>query len=243
MTGTYRFADRTVSITSVYEDVHTMCRGYEADGTPDIRVVTDDSHIEAERVRSERNDIAEGRSIQPFRDEYLETLAVYRQIAEAMPSFGTVLFHGSVIAVDGNAYIFTAKSGTGKSTHARLWRELLGDRAVMVNDDKPLLSVKDGVVYAYGTPWNGKHRLGENICCPVKALAVLHRGEENSISPITMQEAYPVCMQQMYRPASGIALAKSMGLLDGILGSTGLFRLYCNMELQAAQVAYDAMRK
>ncbi|MBP0955276.1 MAG: hypothetical protein J6M90_06505 [Oscillospiraceae bacterium] len=243
MTGTYRFADRVVSITSVYEDVHIMCRGYEADGTPDITVNTDERHIAAERERSAKNDIAEGRKVQLFSNGYLETLAVYRQIAEAMPAFDTVLFHGSVIAVDGKAYIFTAKSGTGKSTHTRLWRELLGDRAVMVNDDKPLLSVKDGVVYAYGTPWNGKHRLGENICCPVRALAVLHRGEENSISPISVQQAYPVCMQQMYRPSSGIALSKSMGLLDGMLGSIGLFRLYCNMDILAAKTAYEAMSK
>ncbi len=86
-----------------------------------------------------------------------------------MPSYDTVLFHGSALAIDGDGYLFTAKSGTGKSTHTRLWRERFGDRVVMINDDKPLLHIDAGSVIAYGTPWNGKHRLGTNASVPLRA--------------------------------------------------------------------------
>ena len=84
-------------------------------------------------------------------DDYLETLAVCRKIAERMPEYDTFLFHGSCIAVDGVGYLFTAKSGTGKSTHTRLWRELLDNRATMVNDDKPLIRIADDGLVIYGT--------------------------------------------------------------------------------------------
>lgn len=78
----------------------------------------------------------------------LEETAVYRKIADKMVDYDTFVFHGSVIAVEGQAYLFTAKSGTGKSTHTRLWREMLGDKAVMVNDDKPMLRVTESGVTA-----------------------------------------------------------------------------------------------
>ena len=111
----------------------------------------------------------------------METLAVYRKIADQMLSYDTLLFHGSVVAVDETGYLFTAKSGTGKSPHARLWREYLGERAVMVNDDKPLLQITKNGVIAYGTPWDGKHHLSSNIAVPLKAICILTRASENHI--------------------------------------------------------------
>ena len=106
-------------------------------------------------------------------DDYLETLAVCRKIAERMPEHNTFLFYGSCIAVDGAGYVFTAKSGTGKSTHTRLWRELLDNRATMVNDDKPLIRIADDDAIIYGTPWDGKHPLSHNIAVPLKAICIL----------------------------------------------------------------------
>ena len=62
-----------------------------------------------------------------YSDIYLETMAVYRKIEDKLLDYDTILFHGSAVAVDGVGYLFTAKSGTGKSTHTRLWREMLSE--------------------------------------------------------------------------------------------------------------------
>ena len=167
-----RLANRYIEINNLYHFIEDYCNDYMIKDTqklpiPDfcINVVRED--IDFERTKSAAEDRKEGIPIRHFTDEYLETLAVYRKIAEQMLSYDTILFHGSVIAVDGFGYLFTAKSGTGKSTHTRLWRETFGDRAVMVNDDKPLLRItKDGVI-AYGTPWDGKHRLSTNTSVPI----------------------------------------------------------------------------
>lgn len=140
--GVYWFADVKVQIEPIHEEVRRQCRGYEADGPADWVVSVDPAEIREEQRKSEREARKEGIPGQVYSDGYLESLAVYRKIAERMPERDTVLFHGSAVAVDGAAYIFTARRGTGKSTHARLWRELLGDRAVMVNDDKPLIRVE-----------------------------------------------------------------------------------------------------
>ena len=168
-----------------------------------------------------------------------EKLAVYRKICEKMVEFDTILMHGSVVAVDGEAFLFTAKSGTGKSTHTRFWREVFGERAVMVNDDKPLLKLTEDGVLACGTPWDGKHRLSTNVCVPLKAICILERGEDNEIHPITAQEALPMVFQQTYRPKN---LARYMEIIDKLTQRVAFYRLRCNMSVEAAKMAYEAMK-
>ena len=232
MTDTYRIGGKAIRIVSLYEEVHRLCRDYRAEGEPDFTVEIVPSYLDFERARATGD----------YSDSYLETLAVYRQIAEKMPTYNTILMHGSAVALDGEAYLFTAKSGTGKSTHARLWREVFGERAVMVNDDKPLVRIGDGGATVYGTPWNGKHRLGANIAVPLKAVCLLERAEENHIERIAKSDAYPMLIRQTYRPADPVSLTKTMTLIDRLADTVGLYRLGCNMEREAAEVAYNGMR-
>ncbi len=243
MTNTYRIAELNIAVTSLYEDVHRLCADYLAPAAaPDFTVRTSRAEIDFEREKSAREDAREGIPTRRFSDGYLETLAVYRKIAEAAPDFDTILFHGSCVAADGIGYLFTAKSGTGKSTHARLWRELLGPRAVMVNDDKPLICVRDGFAVVFGTPWDGKHRLSTNTAVPLKAICILERAGKNAIRPVSAGEAYPMLLQQAYRPTDRVALSKTLTLIDRLAASVRLWRLGCNPEPEAAQIAYDAMK-
>ena len=137
-------AEHIIKIENLYPFIEEYCRGYTIAPVDkaDVTVSVTQSDIEYERSKSEREDMLEGNAVRRFSDPYLETLAVYRKIALNLIDHDILLFHGSVIAVDGEAYLFTAKSGTGKSTHTRLWRAYFGDRAVMVNDDKPLLRIR-----------------------------------------------------------------------------------------------------
>ena len=172
ITRKYKIADKVVEVNSIYDEVHEYCSDYQTDEPADYSVTTTQADIDFERQKSAREHEIECIPIRHFSDSYLEELAVYRKIAEKMPEYDTFLFHGSVVAVDGVGYLFTAKSGTGKSTHTRLWRELLGSRAVMVNDDKPLICVSNDEITVFGTPYNGKHRLGSNIAVPLKAICI-----------------------------------------------------------------------
>lgn len=227
----------------MYERVHLLCENYRtACASFSFSVDTAQEDIEFERARSKREDLLLNAPIRDYPDSYLEALAVYRKIAERMPDFDTVLMHGSCVAVDGTAYLFTAKSGTGKSTHARLWRERFGDRAVMVNDDKPLIRIAEHGAIAYGTPWDGKHRLSSNIAVPLKSVCILERAEHNSIRRIAANEAYPMLLQQIYRPIEPDSTAKTLALIDRLTASVGLYRLGCNMEPEAADVSYEAMK-
>lgn len=236
-----KIAGKVIKISSLYEEVHSLCSEYATTEAPDFSVSISPEDISFEREKSAREDRLEGHDIRHFSDAYLETLAVYRKIAAKLLDDDILLFHGSAIAVDGVGYLFTAKSGTGKSTHTRLWREMLGERAVMVNDDKPLLRISDGGVTVYGTPWDGKHRLSTNIAVPLKAICILERGEQNRIAPITKREALPMLLQQSYRPNDAAAMTKTVTLADRLGDSVALYRLQCNMEPQAAEISYKAM--
>ena len=168
---------------------------------------------------------------------------MYRKIAAEMLHRSGLLFHGSVIAVDGRAYLFTAESGTGKSTHTRLWRQMLGERAVMVNDDKPILKFTEQGVMACGTPWNGKHCLGENIMVPLAAVCILERGEQNSIRPITVREALPHLVEESFKPGNTADRVLLFDLLDRLVREVSLYRLQCNMDPEAARVSYAMMHE
>lgn len=241
MVNIYRLAGKYIDIRALHPDIHALCADYITEDTADFVVSTTQVDIDYEREKSAREDEAQGIPIRSFSDAYLESLAVYRKISEKMPDYDTFLFHGSCVSVDGAAYLFTAKSGTGKSTHTRLWRELLGDRAVMVNDDKPLIRVNaDGTAVAYGTPWDGKHRLSSNTSAPLKSICILEQATDNSIREITKSEALPMLIQQAYRPADPVALAKTLALIDRL--DVRLYRLSCNMDISAAALSYETMK-
>ena len=237
----YRMADQVISVESIYENVHFFCAAYETDEPADMSVIISKEDIAAEREKAAREDRKEGIQPRNWSDTYLEELAVYRKIAEQMPFHDTLLIHGSALAVDGQAYLFTAPSGTGKSTHAKIWRQQFGERAVVINDDKPLLHIDEDRAVIYGTPYDGKHRLSTNTSAPLKAVCFLKRGMKNSILPLTGQEAYPRLLAQTYRPEKGEMLAKTLLLLNRLTKLVSFYELSCNMDPEAALVAYTGM--
>ena len=236
---TIAIAGVSVGITAVHESTRDYCQDYLTQNAPDFSVETTQADIDRERQLSADEDILEGHAVRNHTDAILETTAVYRKIVNRLIDYDILLFHGSTVAVDGVAYLFTAKSGTGKSTHTKLWRKLFGDRAVMINDDKPLLKIGQDGVLVCGTPWDGKHKLNTNCMVPLKAICVLERGEENHIRQISPSAALPMLMQQSHRPGN---VLKYMDLLDGLTKHVKFYNLHCNMEDEAAKIAYEGMQ-
>lgn len=234
-------ADTVFQVTALFEDTKRFCGDYLSQKAPQYVITVTERDIDFERQRANQKHQKEELPPVVYSDSYLETLALYRKMAEQLVQEDVILMHGAVVAVDGQAYLFTAKSGTGKTTHIRRWLETFGDRAVVVNGDKPLLHITSEGVTAYGTPWDGKEHLSTNTSCPLKALCILTRSETNHIERISKKEALPTLCQQVYRPADPAVLAKMMALVDRLGSSVPLYRLGCNMEPEAAQVAYHGM--
>ena len=238
---TMKVAGISVEVHALFDSSKDYCREYLCENVPDMTVTITQEDLACEREKSAYADRAEGIPVRNPPAAYLEPTAIQRKIAEKFFTYDTLLFHGSAVAVDGMAYLFTAKSGTGKSTHTRLWRELFGKGAVMVNDDKPFLRIAEDGVLVCGSPWNGKHRLDSNVCVPLKAVCILERGEENRIKQISAKEALPMLLQQSNRPLDAKLLPKYMELLNELAERVEFYHLQCNMEPEAAKISFGAM--
>lgn len=190
-----------------------------------------------------KQDVDYEKSLAPdFSEAYLESLALFRKICDCVLENGDgIIFHSSAIMVDGNAYLFTAPSGTGKSTHTRLWRELLGDKAVMVNDDKPIIRYVNGEFYVYGTPWRGKHGLGNNCRAKIKAICAISQAKENKIKKISASEMLFVLLNQTLRPKEKDKMDRLLNLIGEMLGKVELYSLGCNISREAAELSYKTM--
>ncbi|WP_143382758.1 hypothetical protein [Flavonifractor sp. An52] len=171
---------------------------------------------------------------------YLESLAVYRDICERFVARDVVLFHCSALAYRQRGYLFAAPSGTGKSTHARLWREVLGDAVRMINDDKPLLKVTSEGVTVYGTPFAGKEGLQENSSAPVAGIVLLHQAGTNSIRKLSPQEAYPMLLNQTYRPKDAAGLIKTLELVQR-LSELPVYSMGCTISREAVALAVQTL--
>ena len=217
-------------------DLKSIFNEYESEGEPVFFIKVSDEEILKEDIVH--------RSIYARRlsTAALEYCAIQRQIVSRLSNRGVLLFHGSAIYVDGKTYIFTAPSGTGKSTHSRLWRELLKDHnVVMVNDDKPFLKVEEGSVTAYGSPWVGKEGLGCNMSAPVEAICSISQGTKNVIREATPDEMYPIFYEQSLRPFDKEGTENHLHTLDLLTRSVRLYKLDCDMSLEAARLSYETM--
>lgn len=171
--------------------------------------------------------------------EYLATgKSFYKQLLD----YDGLMVHSSAVVMDGKAYLFTADSGTGKSTHTNLWIRQFGNRSFILNDDKPALRLIDGVWYAYGTPWSGKNDISANLGAPIAGIACIERGIENQISLLSGKEAVLRMFKQVNRKTNDNAFRiKLLDLLDKLMTQVPIWKLKCNMEPEAAIVAYEAM--
>lgn len=227
-----KVAEKVIKISCNYDFSYIYCKDYITDEIEDFSITVNSKDIEFERKRATLE----------CSDGYLELLAIHRKISEIMPKYNTILFHGSVLAIDGKGYLFTAPSGTGKSTHTRLWKEYFKDRVIVVNDDKPFLKIEGDEVFAYGTPWDGKHRLSSNIKVPLKGICILSQDKENWIKKIDSKSVYPYLYNQVYHILNERENAiKTLQIFDKLLKIVPIYKMGCNISYDAVKTSYLGM--
>ena len=220
-----------------YDFISHQCRDYLADFPPseaEITVSVSPEELQAEMMQSR----APGMKATP---EYAESICLYRGLCMQLPQKNAMLLHAAVISDGEHAYAFTAPSGTGKSTHIRLWRKVFGESIFVVNGDKPILRLMDGVWRVYGTPWCGKEGWNTNIDLPLTAICFLSRSSENHIDRMSPIETVPALMHQVVLPTDVESAKAQMELLNHLVTHIPLYRLACNVSEEAARVAQKAM--
>lgn len=240
---TVGIAGHSFLVHSLFESTKEYCKGYPTDKQPELTVTVQHADLLFEQRMLEAEAVEEGLRIRKFTDPFLERTAIQRAVAEFLFDRHILMLHGSTVAVDGRGYLFTAKCGTGKSTHTRLWCSVFGDRAVMVNDDKPFLQIRDDGIWVCGSPWSGKHGLDTNVTVPLAGICILERGTENRIVPCQKEEALPMLLHQGYCPLDSAKEPAYQALIEKLAQNIPLWKMACNKEAEAAAVAYRAMAK
>ena len=167
-----------------------------------------------------------------------------RQFYAALISFDGFFLHASAVELDGRAYLFSAPSGTGKSTHTRLWQSLYGNAAQVFNDDKPALRRLNGCWYAYGTPWCGKDGINQNKKIPLAGICFLKRGNMNQIRRLDNKEAVQKVFSQTFRKFWKIEKIELMlSHVDKLVREIPIYELECLPNEDAARVSYETMRR
>lgn len=231
---TIKVADRIIAIDSRYDYIKEYCKGYcVSDIEADMHISVTEQEIEAERVMEEGYTFSSG---------YLETLAVLRKIGEQLAEANQILFHGVVIAYDReDGYLFTAASGTGKSTHARLWKKYLKDAVEVVNGDKPIIAVENGQVIAYGTPWAGKEGWQKNRSVRLKGICIIERGLKNEIYRVNPLQYFDTLFRQIHIPRDAEAAGKTLELFDALMQAVPLYVLKCDISEEAVKCSYETL--
>ena len=226
-------ADIKVNIEYKYDFMYDFCKKYITKNNcgADVYAKTSDQAIKKEN-----------KAVPSAPIEVCESLSIYRDIAEKLPDFNRFVFHGAAIKCDKNGYIFTAPSGTGKTTHINLWKKYLGDRVDIINGDKPIIKY-DGGCTVYGTPWCGKEGLHKNTSAPLKAVCVLKQGKTNKITQLDNNTAVNYLMHQVYLPQHENALDKTLKLLSNLIESVPVYMLECDISEEAFNTSYNALTK
>lgn len=228
-----KIADLIISIENRYPFVERQCRDYIVENqSADICVSVSEDELEAERAVSEEE----------FSNGYLESICIYRKICNKLPFYDAFLLHASVVECDGVSYAFSAPSGTGKSTHTRLWLEVFGERARIINGDKPIMRFVDGKLMVFGTPWCGKEGYNINTSSPLAALCFINRAKENKIEKADEAQAVTKLFNQILLPKDEEAVSKLLDLLDRMIVNYPVYELYCNISPEAAEIAHNGMK-
>lgn len=231
-------AGLVTQVQPMFFSTREYCRPYLSERKPEFFIEVTEEDLIRQQVLLDQEADAEGLRRRKFTDPFLERTVIQEKIAEKLLERDTLLLHGSTVAVDSQAYLFTAPCGTGKSTHTRLWREVFRDRAVMVNDDKVFLQLRQEGVWAHGSPWTGKHGIGNNISAPLKGICFLRRGTENRIQKAESQEWLPELIHQCFLPDE-----QYIPLVRQLAQRIPLWEMTCTKDPQAAAIAYEVMAR
>lgn len=157
-------------------------------------------------------------------------------------SMSGIQIHSSSFSVDGKGVIVSAPSGTGKSTHTRLWKELYGDRVTLINDDRPAIRFIDNVPMLCGTPWSGSTDVFCNMKVPLNCIVMLERSPENSIERLDMNRALQLLMPRCFLPYYDQEMMnKAMITLENLVGVIPIYLLKCRPDYEAVELVRKCM--
>lgn len=229
----YKIADLIVEYTPKYDNLRRFSEPfiYEGDKEPDFSLSVSD-----ERLAKLMEKAAEGVTL-----ETMENFIYSSDFSRKAIKYRTMLVHSSALVYDNGAYLFSADSGVGKSTHTRLWLKAFGDKVHIMNDDKPVVKLLDDRAIVCGTPFDGGSGIALNENYPLKAIIFIERGEQNSVRIPNNKEIIQKLYFQTAHIVNRETAEKMLVNIERLLLLTKFYVLTCNMDISAAYTAYNSI--
>ena len=152
-----------------------------------------------------------------------------------------MMSHSSAVVLDGNAYLFSAPSGTGKSTHTRLWLQKFKNRAYILNDDKPAVRIMPDGIFVYGTPWSGKDDVSINEKAPLKGICFLNRDKTNWIKTMDTESKVVNLYHSAIKKVDKEVALKQLDIIENIIKKIPIYEMGCNISEESVEVSYNKM--
>lgn len=235
----FRIADLKVTMETIYDRTLRQAMSYKTDEEwPDEEA---EALIEFPEGYIEKKQQNELKNLSMDNAEYMCSGSLFYRF---LLKYNGLMLHSSGVVVDGYAYLFSADSGTGKSTHTGMWIKHFGERAYIINDDKPALRKVDGEWFVYGTPWSGKTDLNKNAKVKLGGIVFIERSKDNWIKEITPAEALPLFFAQTTRKIyKEENMDVMLGVLSQALTENPIYKMGCNISDEAVVTAYEKIRR
>lgn len=178
-----------------------------------------------------------------YKNKALDYIYERNVFAKKILKYNGIVLHSSAVVVDGCAYLFSAPSGTGKSTHTGNWLKIFGDKAFILNDDRPTVRILEDGVYAYGTPWCGSTNINTNAKARLQGICFLQRDDHNWIKNMNAQSAMLCLLYASAKKLTMDEMGKQADIINKIVECIPIYEMGCTPTIEAAQMAYDVMSK
>ncbi len=227
-----RIAELNIDVASRGRYIEKLSEKYITDfDTADININVSKEDVEAELNATEYQ----------FSAEYCEATAVYRKIGYRLPEFDAFIFHAATFRYKDRGIALVATSGTGKSSHMQNWMKIYGDEVEVINGDKPVVRIKNGAPFAYGTPWCGKENLSKNDLVKLTDICFIVRGKENKTRLLCGEEITSRILNQVVIPRGSKNIIKTLDLIDQMLKSCRIWEIKCTADVSSAEVSSKAI--
>lgn len=162
--------------------------------------------------------------------------------ALATAPLGTALFHSAVVSHEGYGYMFLGKSGTGKSTHARLWLKNI-ENTTLLNDDNPVVRVFDNEIRVFGSPWSGKTPCYKNEDYPLGGIVLLSQAPYNKITRLSGIESYAAILTSISGKRWERSIADALHATENAIAmGARVYYLECLPDNDAAKLCHKTIK-
>lgn len=253
MCFTVKIAGIPICIEARYSYVYSCCSNYLTTDEPMFSVHATQKEIQDEVSKNKhyyyfykgftKGEKTNNETTKEINEGIIESAIIHRKIAEKFPAYNAIFMHGAVIAIGNSSYMFSARSGTGKTTHIKKWIEN-AEKSYVVNGDKPFILVNQKGAFSCGTPWCGKENYGRNCIVPLRSIVFMERCTENQIEPVSFQSIYMKLLEQTYQPSDVNHMKCTLEILSKLKELVSFYRFrFDNLKNDAFRTSYDCLTK